>query len=505
MPYINEGAASTLSDLIKAAGDISDTVSSASKSNSRPSGLYGSSILKASRDLIMSFPVMCDNTLSPSTAMMINKAIERMCVAQIQLLFSASYLSGEDGREVLQQWHHNMNQKVNIDDVLQMSDAITGNPSKPGLFESNKAILNKVAADMKTQFLSEIKFYPSSSFSKTSVSEFSVIEKFGTREISRSNYVHENDSDNFYNSNKDDYERRKANSINQDRNKENERHNKETEKETNRHNTASEDQAKTNSENDYKFKSSQSAVQQNKLRMDMAKNNVDFLKAQLLDSDAKKANELVPSLIIVRFVPTGAAASSAGISANTCEFIAGVKARLIPCTAREIIENIQSVSTNKVSLVNFIRATTKEISFAKDFVAAIDQAKIDAKQNSKMSKTSPIWRSLQARSTRSGLNRLRHNKPNDASAITTLVVSNEVANLIKNSSNIDLTDPKVAGYIMESYNLMAFVLVNEQTEVANFLLDGEKMYQQYDFGSMERETGDTSYKKIINLISKINR
>ena len=498
MPYINESGANTLTDLVKIVRDVADNNSRVKPS--RPSGLYGSSILKASKDLIMSFPVMCDNTISPSTAMMINKAIERMCVAQLQLLFSASYMSGEDGREVLSQWHHNMNQSINIDDVLQMSDSITGNPYD----ESSKAILNRVATDMKAKFLSEMKYYPKSSFSNTTVSEFSVIEKFGTREISRSNLVHENQGD-FSDSNEDDYAKIRQAKANEDRNKEAERHNKASEKETNRHNTETEKETRNKNASDKLSRNAQDDIARDKYNLDRSKANVEYLKAQLLDSDAKKANELVPSLIIVRFVPNSVDNISGGIAANTREFIAGVKARLIPCTAKEIIDNISSVTSNKVSLINFIRATTKEISFCKDFVGAIDQAKIDAKQNSKMSKTSPIWRSLQARSTKSGLNRLRHNKPNDASAITTLVVSTEVANLIKNSKNIDLTNPKTVAYIMESYNLMAFVLVNEQTEVASFLLDGERYFQQYTFSSLERETGDNNYKKIINLISKINR
>ena len=58
---------------------------------------------------------------------------------------------------------------------------------------------------------------------------------------------------------------------------------------------------------------------------------------------------------------------------------------------------------------------------------------------------------------------------------------------------------------MESYNLMGLVIVDESVEVARFLFDGEKYFQDYSFGSLERETGDSSYKKVINLISKINR
>ena len=145
------------------------------------------------------------------------------------------------------------------------------------------------------------------------------------------------------------------------------------------------------------------------------------------------------------------------------------------------------------------------ISFARDFIGAVDQAKIEAKQNSRLSKTSPIWRTLQNRSNKSVVNRLRKNKANDASAITTLVISSEVSNVLKKDYNIDLNIPSRAKYIMEQYNLLCLVLVDEQTQVARFLYDGEKYFQDYSFDMLERETGDGSYKKIVNLLSTINR
>jgi hypothetical protein len=295
--------------------------------------------------------------------------------------------------------------------------------------------------------------------------------------------------------------------------KETNRHNKKMEKdadekrkETERHNRESEaDAAAKRAMDMQRYGLDRRADDRAERQYDLARSkaNVDYFKAQLLDSDVKKANELVPSLMIIRYNVVDA--NNPQNHNVVQEFIAGVKARLISCSAREIQDNITSVTSNRVSLVNLIRATTKEISFAKDFVAAIDQAKIDAKQSSRLSKTSPIWRSLQARATKSGLNRLRKNKANDASAITSLIISMELSNVIKNDKNIDLSNPKVAAFIMESYNLMALVVVDEQTETAHFLLDGERYYQDYTFGALERETGDGSYKKIINLISKINR
>ena len=59
--------------------------------------------------------------------------------------------------------------------------------------------------------------------------------------------------------------------------------------------------------------------------------------------------------------------------------------------------------------------------------------------------------------------------------------------------------------MLEQYNLLCLIIVDEQTQVARFLYDGEKYFQDYSFDMLERETGDGSYKKIVNLLSTINR
>jgi hypothetical protein len=37
------------------------------------------------------------------------------------------------------------------------------------------------------------------------------------------------------------------------------------------------------------------------------------------------------------------------------------------------------------------------------------------------------------------------------------------------------------------------------------LFDGEEWYEDLSFNTLERESGDGSYKKVINLLSKMNR
>mgnify|MGYP003401482286 CR=1 FL=1 len=59
--------------------------------------------------------------------------------------------------------------------------------------------------------------------------------------------------------------------------------------------------------------------------------------------------------------------------------------------------------------------------------------------------------------------------------------------------------------ILEAYNLMDIVIADEALEVARFLFDdGDGIYETLAFDSLEKEASDSSYKKVINLMSKLN-
>ena len=126
MAYLEEaGETTALSSAIKLAGNFSEELSKSKGKSVNTSSLNRSSIMKASKELIMSFPVLCSDTITPETAMMITKAIERNCVTTLQLLFSSAYLKGNDGREVIKAWHNNMDDDISMDDYLDLVDAMS--------------------------------------------------------------------------------------------------------------------------------------------------------------------------------------------------------------------------------------------------------------------------------------------------------------------------------------------------------------------------------------------
>ena len=72
--------------------------------------------------------------------------------------------------------------------------------------------------------------------------------------------------------------------------------------------------------------------------------------------------------------------------------------------------------------------------------------------------------------------------------------------------NIDILDVKKARKILDSYNFMCIAILNQSTEVASILYDtGDDTYEMIPFSGLEREASDNSYKKMVNLLSKVSR
>lgn len=412
--------------------DVIEDVNKALPQKRDKNVLNVSSISRASKDLIMSFPVLCDDSIDPKTAAMITKAVERKAVTMLQLLFASCSFNADNGQEILQKWHGNIDRgSLGLDDYLDICDRFSESCDSV----SDRRAINEAMFAIKRELKNGDKCYPVSSFSEASINDYKVNTRYGNVMVTEAP--------------------------------------------------------------DLQYVEKKAAILQKKAQIDDYE--TQYFKKQLLDNDVKKCNELVPSLMIIRFY--------SGNDANTIidnQFIAGVKARLIPVDSYEIIDRINSKNKDRAGLVNLIRATTKEISFVKDYLLAIDKAKIDAKNNSIRNRSARIWKTLEKRSIKSVWKRL-WGKANDAGCITTLVISQQVVNVLKKEHDVNITDVKVASTIMDAYNLLALVIVDEATEVARFLYDGDDWFEDLSFNSLERESGDGSYKKVINLLSKMNR
>lgn len=234
---------------------------------------------------------------------------------------------------------------------------------------------------------------------------------------------------------------------------------------------------------------------------DIKKSASEYFKNQVLNSDYKKANELQPTTIVVSFkIKTDKSVITYD------NVVVGIKCKLYPIASEDVMSHIASTSNDRNWLIKFIKATTREISFIKDFALAIDKAKLDALSLSKIKKSSDkMWKVLERRAKISRLKRSLH-QPNNASAITTLCVSQDEVEYMRKNYNVDLESVSTIVGLFESLNLMGVCIVDENLEVAKFIFDEEDpMWETISFTHLERESSDNTYKRVVNLMTKISR
>lgn len=238
------------------------------------------------------------------------------------------------------------------------------------------------------------------------------------------------------------------------------------------------------------------AIRQGDIRS--MKDIYDTYSKQIVPSDVAKANELVPTMMIINFVSTK---RETPIKSTA---IIGVKARLQYVSSSDMMERLVSKNEDKNGLFSFIKATTGQISFWKDFVFAIKKAKVDSVATSGKGSSSPVWKMLEHRAIMSKFRRWT-GSVNDAAAITSLVFSKEEADYLKKYERMDIMRVNTAHTIMNAYNVMAFIVVDESMEKVHFLFDdGSGSYETMSFSHLERQGNgaDGAYKKVINLLTK---
>ena len=224
----------------------------------------------------------------------------------------------------------------------------------------------------------------------------------------------------------------------------------------------------------------------------------DTLNKSVLKSDIEKANEAVPSLMIINFRIKSKYSSP---TINTA--VIGVKAMIHYVSSEDMINKVMLKNSDKNGLFNFIRATTREISFFKDFLFAVDRAKVDALSKTGKGSSSNIWKLLELRANEAKRKKSLLSKDASCSAIATIVVTKAEVELIKKYHRIDISKAGTLKSIMRGYSIMCAAIIDDAVEKVDFLWDdGSQGFETYSFSSLEREESSGMYKKVINMINK---
>lgn len=209
-----------------------------------------------------------------------------------------------------------------------------------------------------------------------------------------------------------------------------------------------------------------------------------------------KANLQMPLMMKVNFI-----SKATGRPITTSAYL-GIKCKLFDVAGLDIVQRIVSKNSSAISLFNFIRATSQEIGFWRDFVFALSKAKVDAISNARNGSSSKMWKALEQRATKSKLNQFFRQK-NDATAITSLLITTDEVEELKKNNDIDLSRSNVARKIMSDYNLLCIGIVDETTESVALIFDtGDDEYELVRFKSLKKDK-DMDAKQIVNLLTKM--
>lgn len=466
----------TIKDGIRIAGDVVNPKSVRVR-NSR-------SLARATSGLTLAFPVICTNTLPIETASMIAKAIERKNVAMLQMAFSAyNITNAKDAVEHLSKFHQNLNlSKMDLDKFM---DAMEMLGESSYMYPED---IRAVAEDCRRN----LDFTLPNSISDTSLLEYAEITKYGEKRIIKEAIKKiprvgggEYSDDDIEAAAYDD---NPTNTIGKD----NARYYLSRKDR--------EDQENRRSEREKQSADAKNDLERTKRRQDASDSMRQQLQAMLMPSDVKKANEMQPTMMLVNFY-----VNDKDRDLNVAQqFVCGVKSKLYSVDSNEIVNKIITKNVDSDILLKLVKVSTREISFVKDFLLGLDEARLDALSKSRKGSGSRIFKALERRAIKGKIRRSLRME-NSAKAISSLVISSEEAEELKKYENIDIYQPRTIVPIMEKLNLLYFVVVDSTAESVDIITDGETEYETYSFTNLERESSDNAYKKVVNLITKVAR
>lgn len=457
----------TIKDGIRIAGDAVNP-KTARVRNSR-------SLARATSGLTLAFPVICTNTLPIETASMVAKAIERKNVTMLQMAFSAyNITNATDAVAHISKFHQNLNlSKMDLDKFM---DAMEMLGESSYIYPEE---MRAIAEDCKRN----LNYVLNNSINETSLLEYSEITRYGQKKVIKEAKDNDLEYDKMAQSDIHHYEK-----MRQSDNQFNSRMNQ------------SDRQFKDRQAQQQKFHDDEMDNENIKQRQNAVDSQRQQFTAMLMQSDVKKANEMQPTMMLVNFY-----VNDRDRDLNVAQqFVCGVKSKLYAVESSDIINKIITKHVDSDILLKLVKVSTREISFVKDFLLGLDEARLDALSKSRKGSASRIFKALERRAIKGKIRRSLRME-NSAKAISALVISAEEAEELKKYENIDVYQPRTIVPIMEKLNLLYFVVVDTTAESVNIITDGETEYESYSFTSLERESSDAAYKKVVNLITKVAR
>ena len=553
---IHETVIRDIADFIKDGIDVSrDAIGSAKGAG------YASSITNATKGLVMEFPVLVSKANHIESAGIVAKAYEAKFVTLLHMAFVASNITNsKEGLDYIKNFHTNLDSgKLSVDDFIDVMDSFV--ESSTTITADSYAKFKAVTADMRN-----LCYCFGEDINESSLNDYKVMNNYGSLKVVKeakddgddNSYTADEKFDWTFNQNerkidldkekftyqrqhdylkdlkdieKFDYQkqrdviddaRHQAEFIYRQQKDAAERGDRKAESDYKKQRDKLQDAiddaerrykhtqdsiANKREDEKLKLQKNRDARDVNKDQRDKEKHALDMIATSqnlitnhIVSSDLKKANELTPTMMVVNFVYKEDGATE-GIWK---QMVVGVKAKLYEVEPMDVITKLISKHVDSNLILKLVQVNTRQISFVKDFLFAINDAKLDALSRSRRGSTNKLFKVLERRAIGSRASKSLMMK-DYCKAITSLVISQEEAEeLLKN--NIDVSNPKVIRNIMEQLNLISFAIIDESAEAVKFIFDtGDDIYETIPLSKLEKEQKDGMSKKVINLMAKMNR
>ena len=487
------------------------------KNNKKSAYYLRGSISRYAKNLTMSFPVLVDDSLSIETAQMISKANEKNIASMLELLFASMSINGTKGmtgKDVIGLFHKNIDD-MSADDYIDYANNVMANYVEACYLPSiTDAQVRDIQREMCYQLKQPKKSFPISSFSERSLNDYMCRDMYnGTMVYEHHQVVKEDLAEDKYQLDRDTFTDQRQKDARDYGLKMKDLEYRETRDDKQDQYRATRDNIiDKQKDREFELRRRMDTHQIYKDSDDKERNRMRDMSSDLrdmnslnqrrvIDSEFKKANELQPTMMIVNFNILSDDGKSV---VDRKSFVAGIKCRMIATSSMDIVERLLATNKTQTSFKNFIRATTGEIKFGRDFIAAVDQQKLDAINDVKKGEAAKRWSTLKKRSVKSNVRSIKRDS-NDATSITTLVISQDTANFMKSESNFDVSTPKNAKMIMDRYNFLCLVIADETNEVAKFMYDGNSDFESISYLVLAREAKDKELRKATDLLYKGGR
>lgn len=414
------------------------------------------SIARASAGLIFTYPVLCSSSLGIKSCTMVSKALERRNVTMLQILLAANQRTNQNIMDYLKDFHTNLDfDKMSLEDFV---DVITESGTYAKMISKPEYLLEMMPLREKNVTLEDFRentnYFFEEDVNENYIGRFKLLKRNGYDTIIEADSNTDSDDDKKKNQTQTKDKAFKTINV---------------------------------SGRDYTYDSDADDVNK------MTSPNID--SNRLLSSEIKKANEMVPTLMLINTIDPSTGANM--------QSVVGVKSRMISVPSGEVVGRILANYQDSNNLLKFIKLTTRETSFIKDFLLAVDNAKLDAINNSKKGSATALFNALERRSQNGKIRKMAKTEKQFAKAIATLVISQEDVEDLKKMNGIDVESIRIIKPIMEKLNLLYFVIIDESSESIKILIDGSDDYEVYPFSALEKENKDDTYKKVINLMAKM--